>query len=284
MCDAGSTSWIEISRDRLTANFRVLAEAAAATGVLAVVKANAYGHGANVCAVELVRAGACWLGVATASEGAQLRAALNATGFVAERAPAILVMCGILEQDVSEIVEHRLTPVVWTPQQVGWLAGRGVRAHVEVETGMGRQGASPGAALDALLDAMAAVEVELDGILTHFCAAEFADRSLTGAQQRKFEAALAQLRRRGLRPAWVHAGSSSSLDNPAQGREAAWLQQLAKTVAAQPMVRCGIALYGYCLPIAGPHTEAMQEKIRPALQPVMTWKTRVIDVRDAAAG
>jgi alanine racemase len=280
------TSWIEISRERLAANFRTLVEAAGAeTSVLAVVKANGYGHGAELCAVELARAGARWLGVGTASEGARVRTALYAAGLVGEDAPQILVMCGMLREDVAEMVQHRLTPVVWTAEQVGWLAGATMRAHVEVETGMGRQGVRPGAEMDELLDAMAGAGVELDGVMTHFCAAELADRSLTEAQQRRFEAAIAQVRARGLRSAWVHAGSSSSVDNPAaQEQGAGWLPELAKTVGAQPMVRCGIALYGYCLPIAGAGASSSHSKIRQTLQPVMTWKTRVIGVHEAAAG
>jgi alanine racemase len=277
------TSWIEVSRERLAGNFRVVAEAAGAeTDVLAVVKANAYGHGVEVCSVELARAGAKWLGVGTASEGARVRAALVAAGMVGEGAPGILVMCGMLREDVGEIVAHGLTPVVWTPEQVGWLAGTGVRVHVEVETGMGRQGVRVGVALDELLDAMEVAGVGLDGVLTHFAAAEMADRSLTRVQERRFAAAVAQVRERGLRPGWVHAGSSSSVDNAAEGAEAGWLGELAKTVGARAMVRCGIALYGYCLPIAG--AESSCSRVRGALEPVMSWKTRVIDVREAAAG
>ncbi|HEV2646183.1 MAG TPA: alanine racemase [Acidobacteriaceae bacterium] len=276
------TSWMEISRERLAENYRVVSEAAGAeTAVLAVVKANAYGHGLELCSVELARAGAKWLGVGTANEGARVRAALDVAGGVCESGPGILVMCGILREDVGEIVACGLTPVVWTAEQVGWLAGSGVRVHVEIETGMGRQGVRAGAAMDDLLDAMKAGGVEVDGVMTHFAAAEVGDQELTRAQEKRFEAAVAQVRGRGLRLGWVHAGSSSSVDNAAEGAEAGWLVELAKSVGARAMVRCGIALYGYCLPIAGGEVRG---RVRGALEPVMTWKTRVIDVRDAVAG
>ena len=62
-------------------------------------------------------------------------------------------MCGFLPEDVAAIMEYRLTPVVWTREQVGGWRGRALRVHVEVETGMGRQGVRPGAELDGLLDA-----------------------------------------------------------------------------------------------------------------------------------
>jgi alanine racemase len=268
-------SWIEVSREALAGNYRTLQRAAGeGTGVFAVVKADAYGHGAEVCALELARAGARWFGVANVGEGARLRAALDAEEFGSTE---ILVMCGILPEDTAALSEHRLTPAVWTREQVGWLAGTGARAHAEIETGMGRLGVRPGAELEALLDAIATAGIVLDGMMTHFCAAEAADGALTRAQEKKFAEAVEQVRARGLRLEWVHAGSSSSLDNPVGG---AWLTDLAKTVGARAMVRCGIALYGYCLPIA----EGGEAKVRPALLPVMTWKTQVIDVRDVAAG
>jgi alanine racemase len=273
-------SWVQISEERLAANFSVVAEAAGAdTDVLAVVKADAYGHGAELCAVALARVGVKWLGVACASEGVRVRRALDAAGFAGEDAPGILVMCGIMPEDVAAIVEHALTSVVWTAEQVRWLAGTSARVHVEVETGMGRQGVRPGSALDKVLDAAGEAGISVDGILTHFCAAEVASSERTQAQERRFEEAIAQVRERGLAVKLVHAGSSSTVDNPAQSSP--WLVELAKTVGARAMVRCGIALYGYCLPIEG---AAVEPKLRPALHPVMTWKTRVVDVRDVSAG
>lgn len=113
----------------------------------------------------------------------------------------------------------------------------------------------------------------------HFCAAEVAGSEQTEAQRRRFEEAIEQVRENELPTRWVHAGSSSSVDNPPE--ESRWLVELARTVGARAMVRCGIALYGYCLPIEGPEARS---QVRAALQPVMTWKTRVLDVREVAAG
>ena len=277
------TSWIEISEERLAANYRAIAQAAGAqTAVLAVVKANAYGHGVEFCSTVLARAGAPWLGVASAYEGARARSALGEAGIARRDQPAILVMCGFLQQDVEAIAEHALTPVVWTPEQVGWLEGTGLAVHVEVDTGMARQGVHPGDELDDLLDELTASGLTLDGIFTHFCAAEAAHSVLTQTQQRRFEAAIAQVSAQGLTPRWVHAGSSSSVDNPAQSSP--WLVNLANSVDARAMVRCGIALYGYCSPITGADAASVPSKLRPALRPVMTWKTRVLSLRDLAAG
>ncbi len=277
------TSWIEVSEERLAGNLRAIAGAAGAqTSVLAVVKANAYGHGIGRCSAALARSGVPWLGVADASEGARVRRALGEAVFAREDQPAILAMCGFLPEDIEAIAEHALTPVVWTPEQVGWLQGSGVAVHVEVDTGMARQGVHPGAELEDLLAEIQAAGLTLDGVMTHFCAAEVARCELTQAQQRRFEVAVAQVRKQGLAPKWVHAGSSSSLDNPAQ--DSPWLVGLAKTVGARAMVRCGCALYGYCVPIAGADAACVPSRLRAALRPAMTWKTRILSLRDLAAG
>ena len=143
---------------------------------------------------------------------------------------------------------------------------------------MGRQGVRAGAALGKLLVALGDAGWA-GGIFTHFCAAEVAGSELTRTQQQRFATAIAQVRERGLRPAWVHAGSSSSVDNPAGSGE--WLIDLAKSMGARAMVRCGLALYGYCLEI---EDRDASSKVRAALRPVMTWKTRVMDLRELAAG
>ena len=277
----GLKSWIEISDERLKGNFRAVAEAVGTgTEVLAVVKANAYGHGAEVCSTALAGAGAKWLGVADATEAVRVRQTLDAVGFVDTK---ILVMCGLMPEDVEAIETYRLTPVVWTAEQVGFLRGRvEMPVHVEVDTGMGRQGARPGPELEALLEALATAGLGVDGVMTHFSSAEVAGCERTRDQERQFEAAVAQVWARGLRPGWVHAGSSSSVDNPSP--VGPWLADLAKSVGARAMTRSGIALYGYCLPIEGAVGLSVEGRIRSTLRPVMTWKTRVLDVRAMAAG
>jgi alanine racemase len=162
------------------------------------------------------------------------------------------------------------------------LQGTGLAVHVEIDTGMARQGVHPGQELEDLLAEIQSTGLALDGIFTHFCAAEVAHSALTQTQQRRFEAAIAQVRKQDLAPKWVHAGSSSSVDNPAQSSP--WLVDLARSVDARAMVRCGCAIYGYCVPITGADAASVLPKLRPALRPVMTWKTRVLSLRDLAAG
>lgn len=284
-------SWVEVSKERLAGNFRAVAEAAGAeTQVLAVVKANAYGHGVEGCATTLARAGAQWLGVADAREGTRVRRTLDAAG-TGRQDVGILVMCGLMPGDAAAdaglIAKYGLTPVVWTAPQLQWLHGhKGMRVHLEVDTGMGRVGVRPGAELDELLDAIADAGLVLDGVMTHFCAAEVAHSERTHAQERRFEEAIAQVRLKGLRLQWLHAGSSSSIDNPAH--DGPWLPELAKSVGARAMVRAGIALYGYCLPIEQlRHAEPdgyVDPRLHPRLLPVMTWKTHILDLREMAVG
>jgi alanine racemase len=290
-------SWVEISERRLTANYRLLAEAASGdTAVLAVVKANAYGHGARVCAPILARAGAQWLGVTDVLEGAAVREALASSGIADDRQPRIMVMCGPLPEDAEDVVRHGLTPVVWEQQQMEALAAavrqRGGGApplpvHLEIDTGMARQGVAPGEELHALLHWLKRQpHLRLDGVMTHFASSEVAGSTQTLAQRQRFEQALAAVSAAGLQSAWVHAGNSSTIDNQGTEENLVWLRALAATVGARSMVRTGIALYGYCLPIDRTNSsgDSLQAKVRHQLEPLMTWKTRVIGLRNAQSG
>jgi alanine racemase len=283
-------SWVEISEERLVANYAALARVAGAdVAVMAVIKADAYGHGAKVCAPVLAHGGAAWLGVTDAEEGVAVQASL--AGVSPEHQPKILVMSGLLEEDAETVVHHGLTPVVWTRQQMEWLAEAVARlgaeplaVHLEIDTGMARQGVVPGDELSDLLAWLAGQRsLRLEGVMTHFASSEVADSPLTLRQRERFEQAIAEVAAAGLRPDWVHAGNSSTVDNSAVSEHdrgsLVWLRSVAASAGARAMVRSGIALYGYCLPVEG--GEAMVE---PELRPVMAWKTRVIGVREVEAG
>jgi alanine racemase len=285
---------VEVSERRLHANYRLLVEVAGGeTAVLAVVKANAYGHGTGLCAPVLAKAGAEWLGVADAAEGATVREVLAAAGVAYEDQPRILVMSGLVFEDVEVVGSRGLTPVVWEQQQMEWLAAAVVqhggdaarpRVHLEIDTGMARQGVAPGEGLRALLHWLKRQpRLVLDGVLTHFASPELAGSPQTLVQRERFEEAIAAVEEAGLRPGWVHAGSSSTVDNRDSAGNLAWLRSLAGSVGARSMVRSGIALYGYCLPIEQEGT-AVEAKVRCGLQPVMSWKTRVIGLREVEAG
>ncbi len=290
-------SWVEISERRLLGNYRLLAQAAGGdTAVLAVVKANAYGHGAAVCAPVLARAGAEWLGVADGAEGACLREALAAAGIERDSQPQVLAMCGSLGDDAELVVRNELTPVVWEKQQMESLAASvqrrgGVTAplpiHLEIDTGMARQGVTLGEELHGLLHWLKRQpHLRLDGVMTHFASAEVAGSPQTVTQMRRFQEAMGAVTAVGLRPSWVHVGSSSTVDNQGPEQNSAWLRSLASTVGARSMVRPGIALYGYCLPIeqSGSNGNEVSSTVRSELGPVMSWKTRVISLREVQPG
>ena len=281
-------SWVEVSERRLTANYRLLAETAGAgVSVLGVVKADAYGHGAKICAPVLAQAGAEWLGVTDAAEGVAVRESLE--GALGAADVRVLVMSGLLEDEAEAVVRHSLTPVAWNRQQMEWLAAAAERCgastlavHLEIDTGMARQGVAVGEELRDLLAWLRGQKrIVPDGVMTHFASTEVAGSAQTLAQQRRFEDAMQLVAEAGLRPAWVHAGNSSTLDNRGDATQSlAWLRKLAAGCGARAMVRSGLGLYGYCLPIEGDAVAHLRE----GLLPVMTWKTRVIGVRDVCAG
>ena len=291
-------SWVEISGQRLVANYRCLQEAAGTDiTVLAVVKADAYGHGAELCAPVLAAAGAKWLGVTDAGEGAAVRTALERAGMALAQQPRILVMSEALDEDASFVIDSELTPVVSNISQMealtGALSGRdsvcSVAVHLEIDTGMSRQGIDLGANLDQALRWLKQQDrIHLEGVMTHFASAEIAGSHQTLQQQRCFEQALYQVQNVGLRPMWVHAGNSSTVDNPfaEEGGVSGWWRKMAKIVSARCMVRSGLALYGYSLPIEVEpgYPEVHPARIRPCLKPVMTWKTRVTGLREIEPG
>ncbi len=291
-------NWIEVSADRLTANFNTIqCVVGPETTILAVIKADAYGHGALTCAPILARAGACWLGVTCASEAVRIRAALSAEGISLAQQPEILLMSGFLPSDAPLIHQHTLTPTLWTPEQIDWLRPYpGTRVHIEVDTGMGRQGVIP-AELPGLLAQILAANLIPDGLFTHFCSSEVAHSPLTALQQQRFAAVVAQATSLGVKPKWLHAANTAAIDNPANP---GWFQTLAGTIGAKTLVRPGLALFGYTLPIEN-NSDPINDVRHPersegplyfdpptptltALQPVLTWKAAVLATRTLAPG
>lgn len=278
-------SWIEVSADRLAANFRAVRAAAPGFELLTILKADAYGHGAEQCALALAAAGAQWFGVTDLEEGQRVRQALRDSGWSAE-GRRVLTMNGFEPGDASGIVQAGLTPVIWTAQHVIALqqaaaeAGERVAVHVEIDTGMARQGVAPGPALETLLESLRmSPRVRLDGMFSHLCCAEVAHGEETRRQEALFSEACTQVRRAEFLPEWVHLGNSSAVE---EGSTLVWLRHAAESSLMQWMVRPGLALYGYVLPLeadAGPGGQ-----VRSSLEPVATWKTRVIGVREIGPG
>jgi alanine racemase len=285
--------WAEISRSRLIANHRAVLEEAGhqsssgAAGLLAVVKANAYGHGSPQCAPILVEAGAEWLGVTSVDEGVVVRAACKAAW--QNISPSILVMCSLWQGEAAAVIDNKLTPMVWEPYHLDLLeeearrrglAAGTVSVHLEIDTGMSRQGVTPGAQLAAVLPRFQKSPLRLAGLMMHFASAEVADAKLNAEQMRRFTAAVEQVAAAGLRPQWISAGNSSTVDASV---ELPGVSALAARFGARSMPRPGLALYGYCMPVeAGGSVH--RGALAPKLQPVLTWKTRVVAIREVEAG
>jgi alanine racemase len=274
---------MEISGQRLAGNLRAV-QAVAGDGVevLAVVKANGYGHDAAVVAKVLVEAGGGWLGVNDVEEGTRVRAVCPEV--------RVLVMCAMEVQDAPALVESGLTPVVWRAAQVQAMeaaakaAGKRVAVHVEVDTGMSRQGVAPGPELAQLLETLAGSQwVECEGLMSHLCCSEIVEARTTAEQQRRFAGALQQARSSGVRLKWVHLGNTSAVD---EGSTSSWVREQAARVGAQAMVRTGLAIYGHCLPVEGGAGDGVDGAalLLPELQPVETWKSRVVDLREIEVG
>ncbi|HEV3452557.1 MAG TPA: alanine racemase [Acidimicrobiia bacterium] len=255
-------TWGEVDLDAIRANARQLAALAAPAALLAVVKADGYGHGAVPTARAALDAGATWLGVALVEEGAALRAA-------GLEAP-ILVLSEPPPGAAAAVVRAGLTPVVYTEPAVEALAKAVAEAapdsplpvHLKVDTGMHRVGCAP-ASVRPLVEAIAArPELALEGLCTHFAVADEPERPETAGQLAEFRRLLADLEGwTGRRPI-AHAANSAAL--------------LAFPEARLDLVRVGIALYGV--------TPAPALADRVALVPALSVRARVTFVKTLPAG
>jgi len=219
----------EIDLDALRHNFRLLRrQAGEGRQVLAVVKADAYGHGALPVARTLQACGADWFGVALVAEGIALR-----QGGI--RRP-ILVLGGAAPGEEALLLAHDLTPVIFDLagarrlSAVATAAGRACRYHLKVDSGMGRLGLVA-ADLPAVLPRLAALPgLEMEGLLSHFALADQAEHSFTATQAQRFREMLGTVRAAGFAPVLVHLSNSAGLYGPA--------------LPDCNLVRPGIALYG----------------------------------------
>jgi len=260
-------TWAEVSLSALRQNFRTVQEhVGASVTVCAVVKADAYGHGALECSKALE--GARWLGVTSLDEAIPLRDA----GIESN----ILLMTGFWRGEENEIVRLRLTPTVWEPRHIESLekaaASLGAArqpVHLKVDSGMGRLGVSV-EELPALLDALKqAKHLVLEGLSTHLASSEIMDTPSVADQERRFEEARRMVRAAGLDPTFVHVANTSAVIS----RRETW----------NSMVRPGIALYGYYLPFQRAGREVSGGTLRLPVKPILTWKTRILSLRHFAA-
>jgi alanine racemase len=293
--------WVEISRDNLIANYLELCavahrhlssasdEATDAPTILAVVKANAYGHGMTECARILHEAGAEWLGVTSVEEAVCARSICPSA--------KILVMSGIWDGEADAVIEHQLSPIVWEGFHLDLIEAearrqglppQSVGVHLELDTGMSRQGVSlHGNALkEILMRFHAGSALRLDGLATHFSAPEVLDSHETERQRLLFESVLRAVAAAGLRPGWIHAGNSATV---LRGEQLQPLVTATSRIGARLMLRPGLSLYGYAPRLTKTQTESEQAvaAVDPPvakLSPVLAWKTRVASLRSIETG
>jgi alanine racemase len=272
--------WAEVSSHRLLANYKKLRRMAGSQAdLMPVVKANAYGHDVLACAPLLAAAGAQWLGVTCTEEGAAVRAVCPQT--------RILLMSGIFRWDADTVIEQGLTPVVWEPWQLDLLeeaaAARGmaplsVAVHVEIDTGMSRQGVRVVDAPALLPRFQNGSSLRLEGVMTHFSAPETMSSVRPNPQLAGLDTALQLMVDRGLRPQWLHAGNSSSV---VAGPDREILLEMAVRIGARLMLRPGLALYGYLDRLS---LDGLSWGGEPGFAPVLSWKTQVTSLRTIQQG
>jgi alanine racemase len=262
-------TWAEISLAALRENFRAVQNhVGPRVAVCAVIKADAYGHGATPCALSLEDEGAKWFGVTTTDEGMPLRSA-GLRG-------RILLMTGFWRGEEEEVVRQNLTATVWEPWHVEVLDQAAQRLdaqpqpiHLKIDSGMGRLGVTPGELSYLLQLIKRSSHVVLEGISTHFASSEVLGAAETETQIENFEQALRTVKEEGLTPSVCHMDNTGGL--------------LARPDTWKNMVRPGIALYGYMLP---QRREGQPARSRPALlvRPALSWRTRVISIRQFGPG
>lgn len=262
-CSQALRTWAEISLAQIAANWRELRRAARGAEVCAVVKANAYGHGAVPVSRALEREGAAWFAVSNAAEGAELRRA-GIRG-------RILVMGGFVPGEMDAFFEHSLTPAVHSieslldlEQRAAALACR-LPVHIKLDSGMGRLGSREPAA--EIAHAAARLRcLEIEGVMSHLASASDFECGQNDDQFDAFEQALDALRAAGVRPALVHLASSAPV-----------CYGLSR--ALHQMVRAGLALYGYA-----PEPRGAAPLLQVHVSPALVWRARIVEVKQIPAG
>lgn len=256
-------AWVEINLAALRHNVQQLvAHLEGRATLMAVVKADAYGHGAVTVARAALSAGARWLGVATVPEGMELRQA-------GIQAPILVMGAVSSAEEVQAIAQWRLQPTVVSPKQglvisdtLSQLVSAPLPVHLKLDTGMARLGFDWQKAPEFVSFVRRLPHLEIASLYSHLATADSPDTTLLNQQHQRFKAAIAQLQESGYCPPKLHfANSAATLGFPHLHYD---------------MVRVGLALYGL---YPAPHLKA-----RLDLQPVMQVKARITHLKDIDAG
>ncbi len=232
------------------------------TGIMAVVKADGYGHGAVEVAKTLQKEGVDYLAVAIAAEGAELRA----EGIITP----ILVLGYTPAPSVGVLIENDLTQTIFSYEMAKYISyeasklEKKVKIHIKVDSGMGRIGFLPHpTSVEEIVEINKLPNIEIEGIYTHFSSADEKDQTYTRKQNSIFNGFLKELSEVGVEVPIVHAANSAAI--------------IMHKYALSNMVRLGIALYG--------HYPSEFTKAYPVgLVPTMTLKTQVVHIKKVPKG
>lgn len=249
-------TWAEIDLDALRYNFKEVKSKTSAP-VMAIIKADAYGHGVNMVADTLLKEGAAWFGVATADEAIELRNLGYTT--------PILILGVIFPEEYHSIIERDISFAVTSladakaVQEVAKTLGKKALVHIKLDTGMGRLGFAPNEkSVEEICQISKMDYIELQGIFSHMSKADEADKTYANGQFEKFTAMCRALEDKGVALPIKHLANSAS-------------------IATLPhthldMVRSGIVTYGL-----KPSEDVGEEHIR--LKPVMTLKSKITHIK-----
>ncbi len=253
-----TTTWVEVDLSAIRSNAQAIKAYAQGSSLIAVIKADAYGHGAILVAEALCEEAAMYA-VAAVAEAVELR--------IADVGKPILVLFNALPVQAETIIDYQLTPSVYEPTLCNTLShtaqakGTSVKVHLDVDTGMNRGGIWYTEAVDFLKWLTSLDGIEIEGVFTHFATADEADKSHTGLQLERFKSVLSNLSELNLRPPIVHAANSAAALTPSDAHFDA--------------VRVGLSLYGVY-----PSSEVRRAS-PVSLRPALSWKARLICLRQS---
>lgn len=253
-------NWVEIDTEAVRSNIRMIRQISGCP-VMAIIKANAYGHGAVGVAGAARSAGAAFFGVARFTEAMELRQA----GFDTP----ILLFGRLAPEDALTAAAENIRATIFCEEQIseyaGALQGSGLRllVHAKIDTGMGRLG-TPAASAPMLLNRIQQTEtLQTEGIYTHFARSDEPGDETTGIQLDRLEGLISQLTAAGMRPKLIHAANSAGALFHSRARRF-------------DMVRAGIAIYGLA--------PAAQAPLPDGFRPVLSWKAGIISIQTFPEG
>jgi alanine racemase len=267
-CDAyvwfSQRAWVEINLGALSHNVQQLKKIVSdTTSILAVVKADAYGHGSVTVAKTVLQNGATWLGVATVPEGIQLREA-------GIQAPILILGATHTPEQIHAIAHWRLQPTIYSPKQALVFSqeleavnyNSSLPVHVMIDTGMSRLGTNWQSAGEFVQFVQRLPHLNMSGIYSHLATADSPDTTVMNLQHQRFEKAINEIKALGIKLPCVHFANSAGT--------------LVDSSLHYDMVRPGLAIYGLS---PAPHLKA-----RVNLKGVMQVRARVTQVKTIEKG